>query len=183
MTTQTPVPPPPRKTRRWPWIAGLVAALLAGLGIGAAGGETPSADPAPTVTVTAEPEVITETVEGEIPADEITALIKRENAAEEREVELDERESELDEREGEITEAEETKASNTISGNGLYIVGEDIEPGRYRADASDCYWARLASTSTNDIIDNWYESGPTVVDIAESDVAFETSGCGEWVRS
>jgi|SRR5690554_4552498 len=53
------------KPRRWPWVAGIVVALLSGVGIGSAGGGEDVAKmsgPQPTVTVTAEPVVETETV-------------------------------------------------------------------------------------------------------------------------
>jgi hypothetical protein len=47
------------KNRRWPWvITGIVVSSLVGYGIGQAGSETLSADPVPTVTVTAEPETM-----------------------------------------------------------------------------------------------------------------------------
>lgn len=53
------------RPRRWPWVAGIVVALLSGVGIGSAGGGEDAAKmsgPQPTVTVTAEPVVETETV-------------------------------------------------------------------------------------------------------------------------
>lgn len=77
-TFNTPAPPqrPARAARRWPWIAGIVAALLVGIAIGAgsaeprkdgqaasdqavpsaaAGQAAPAASPAPTTTVAPEP--------------------------------------------------------------------------------------------------------------------------------
>jgi hypothetical protein len=55
MNTITPMPTKPDagKPRRWPWIAGIVAALVVGATIGAAGQTEPTAT---------EPEVVTETV-------------------------------------------------------------------------------------------------------------------------
>ncbi|TDE02813.1 hypothetical protein [Jiangella asiatica] len=60
MSNQTPtippVPQPPAtKRRRWPWIAAIVLALFAGVGIGSASGETGT-------TAMPEPQVVTETV-------------------------------------------------------------------------------------------------------------------------
>ncbi|MQB00534.1 MAG: hypothetical protein GEU78_09625 [Actinobacteria bacterium] len=66
----TPTPPPfePQHTapkrRRWPWIAAIVVAGGIGFGAGSGGEDAPAASvtpPVPAETVTAEPEVITET--------------------------------------------------------------------------------------------------------------------------
>lgn len=73
-----------------------------------------------------------------------------------------------------------------ITGDGIFIVGEDIEPGTYEANADDfCYWARLSGTSgeLDDIIANGNGPGHIVVTIKESDKAFETTGCGDWAKS
>jgi hypothetical protein len=63
-------------------------------------------------------------------------------------------------------------------GDGTYVVGTDIEPGIYHTDAdgSICYWARLASLDTNDIIDNGNPGGPTTIEIQSSDRAFQVQG-------
>ena len=55
-----------RKSRRWPWLVGIAAALLIGTGIGAAGGTDtePAAAPEPDTIV--ETETVTETVEVEV---------------------------------------------------------------------------------------------------------------------
>lgn len=72
----------------------------------------------------------------------------------------------------------------TITTDGTYQVGVDILPGTYRSSGkSDCYWARLRSLATNDIIDNDNASGPAVVQILPSDAAFLTKRCGTWQRS
>jgi hypothetical protein len=69
----------------------------------------------------------------------------------------------------------------TISTDGTYQVGTDIVPGTYRASGgSSCYWARLRSLSTNDIIDNNVSPGPQVVGILSTDAAFLTHDCGPW---
>jgi hypothetical protein len=69
-------------------------------------------------------------------------------------------------------------------GNGTWIVGQDIQPGTYRTrEASgNCYWERLSGLSGNfgDIIANDGISYPTVVTIAPTDKAFESSGCATW---
>lgn len=160
-----------------------------------------------------EPEVVTETVT-ETVTEEVEVEVEPADLEEQREAadtrddeldtrgeELDTRETELDEWAGELesTEGElETREEevstqeleieeNTIPGSGVYLVGEDIQPGTYRMvlEGSDrCYWARLAGTSgeLGDIIANDNVSGQAIVTIGEGDVAFETSRCGEWVR-
>lgn len=70
----------------------------------------------------------------------------------------------------------------SIESNGTYIVNKDIAAGTYRTDGGKygCYWARLRSFDTNDIIDNNVGDGPQVVRILPTDVAFMTRSCGNW---
>jgi hypothetical protein len=74
------------------------------------------------------------------------------------------------------------QSSRTLIGkDGTYVVGVDIDPGTWRTGGQhNCYWARLRSLNTNDIIDNNSSDGPQVVEIAVSDKAFLTKGCGAW---
>lgn len=75
-------------------------------------------------------------------------------------------------------------------GEGVYVVGPDIEPGTYRTDGPGngafpyCYWARLKDTtgSFEAIIANGNPQGPATVTIKKGDGAFETSGCAPWVK-
>ncbi|MCI3276266.1 hypothetical protein [Streptomyces cylindrosporus] len=70
------------------------------------------------------------------------------------------------------------------------MVGTDIKPGTYRTNGpqggliSDCYWARLSSTSgeVKDIIANGTSKGQATVTIASTDKAFTTTGCTTWTR-
>lgn len=191
-----PPPPPPfpdtylpvnpqgsqsKRSRRWPWILGLIGALAAGGAIGYGG--------------TPEPEVVTKEVEVEVEVepsdmDERRAeldqqeddLDDRTSELEERDEELESLASELDEREGSITATATEIEENTIPGSGVFLVGEDIQPGTYSTEGSSCYWARLSGVSGDfdDIISNGNLDGPGYVTIAESDSAFETTRCGEW---
>jgi hypothetical protein len=72
----------------------------------------------------------------------------------------------------------------TIDTDGTYLVGTDILPGVYRTTGgfggSNCYWARLNSLNTSDIINNNNSSGPQVVEILSSDRAFLTENCEPW---
>ncbi|WP_216216256.1 hypothetical protein [Amycolatopsis aidingensis] len=169
-----------KRVRRWPWVAGILAALFLGVGIGAA-------------AVAPEPEIVTKEVEvpGEIPADELAALAERVAELNERDSslalradELDQRSAELDTRAAAISEAERAVAANTV-GDGVWVVGVDVEPGTYRATdvGSDCYWKITASGSNgSDIVDNGIPGGgnPTIT-LAEGQ-DFQSARCGDWTR-
>ncbi|GAB3490325.1 hypothetical protein [Amycolatopsis cihanbeyliensis] len=169
-----------RPVRRWPWLAGILAAAAVGIGIGA-------------VAFAPEPEIVTKEVEvpGEIPAADLAALSEREAELSERDTnlalrvdELDQRSAGLDEREAAISEAERTAAANTV-GDGVWVVGVDVEPGTYRATSvgAECYWAITTSGSNGgDIIDNGIPGGgnPTISLAKGQD--FRSARCGEWTR-
>jgi hypothetical protein len=73
--------------------------------------------------------------------------------------------------------------------DGTYRVGVDIVPGSYHSAGprpggeSDCYWARLSTLNTTDIIANNISSGPQVVVIQPSDTAFSTRSCQTWQKT
>ncbi len=95
---------------------------------------------------------------------------------------LEEREQEIIDREEAVQQQEEVIARSTF-GNGVYIVGEDVEPGQYRGEGgSSCYWERT-SLNGDDILDNHLSSGPgPVVATLVAGELFETDGCGTWTR-
>lgn len=65
--------------------------------------------------------------------------------------------------------------------DGIYEIGNDIQPGKYKtAGGENCYYARLGSLDSSDIISNHFGPGPKVVQVKKTDVAFESSGCGSW---
>lgn len=75
--------------------------------------------------------------------------------------------------------------SKTTFGDGMYIVGTDIEPGTYKnTGSSGCYYARLSGfTNTIDgIIANNNVDTPAIVTIAASDKGFESTQCGTWTE-
>lgn len=182
---------PRKKPKRWPWLAGIVIAFAIGGGGGlvVAGG--------------VEPEIVTEEVEVEVePAD----LLERREALDERETvlddrgetlstrssDLDEREETLDATEAELGEREEAIAEdelrleeNTIPGSGTFLVGEDIEPGTYRSlEAEYCHWDRLSGLGGDydeDVITSGFSEGNSYVTITESDTAFSSEGCADWI--
>lgn len=68
-----------------------------------------------------------------------------------------------------------------IDNDGMYRVWIDIPMGRYRnAGGKSCYWARLGSLDTSDIIDSKKTSSPQEITIRASDTAFLTQNCGTW---
>lgn len=102
---------------------------------------------------------------------------------------LDEREAALAQREQAVQAAQTVQAAppvqqaGTFGGDGVYLVGVDVQPGTYRAAASSgCYYARLRSTSTSDIIDNNITDGPVVLTIKPTDKALQVNGCGQFQR-
>jgi len=99
-----------------------------------------------------------------------------------RQAELDSLAAELAAREAAVTTTEQTIAANTIPGDGLFIVGADVQPGTYKSDGgSPCYWARLNATG-DDIIDNYLGDGQTVMTVQGGDGLIETSGCAPFTK-
>jgi hypothetical protein len=77
-----------------------------------------------------------------------------------------------------VSGARKTIAKRSFSGEGTYRVGKDVEPGTYKAAASSgCYWARLGSGDTSDIIDNNNADGPVLLTIEPGDFAIEVTRC------
>jgi len=71
-----------------------------------------------------------------------------------------------------------------IDNDGTYLVWVDIPMGKYRnAGGTMCYWARLRSLDTSDIIDSKKTSSPQEITIRASDTAFLTQNCGTWQMS
>lgn len=68
-----------------------------------------------------------------------------------------------------------------IDNDGTYVIGLDIQDGKYRsAGGRMCYWARLRSLNSGDIIEDNKASDPQVVEIQATDTAFLTRNCGTW---
>lgn len=71
-------------------------------------------------------------------------------------------------------------------GDGMFVVGKDIQPGTYRTreGSSNCYYARLRGFggSISDIIANENTDDPAIVTIARGDKGFESRNCGTWTK-
>jgi type IV secretory pathway VirB10-like protein len=77
--------------------------------------------------------------------------------------------------------------ANTISADGVYVVGKDISPGTWHTSGDggggdQCYYATLNSTNTSDISDNNNFDGPETVNLSGV-VAFDISGPCTWIKS
>lgn len=74
-------------------------------------------------------------------------------------------------------------------GPGAYFVGAEIAPGRYYSrpdpDALQCRWQRLrdGERGLEESGDDRARGAPAVVDIAETDTAFHSDGCGTWTAA
>jgi hypothetical protein len=117
----------------------------------------------------------------------VTATIKASDAEQaqldQQKAEQDQRQQQLDARESAVSQQEQLAKLSKITGDGTYLVNKEVMPGTYRnSGASGCYWERVSGLSgtNSDIIANDNASGPAVVTIESSDVAFVTKRCGEW---
>jgi hypothetical protein len=69
-------------------------------------------------------------------------------------------------------------------GDGDWVVGQDIAPGRYSSEgtADGCYWERATGFTheLDELITNDLPSGRAIVEIAPTDVRFTSKDCGTW---
>lgn len=73
----------------------------------------------------------------------------------------------------------------TSFGDGTYLVGKDIAPGKYKSEGgSTGYWARLKGFvgGIDGILANGNPEGPTIVTILPTDKGFQTWGNGNWTK-
>lgn len=69
--------------------------------------------------------------------------------------------------------------------DGTHLVNNDVPPGTYETGSIDpfgCYWERLSGLggTLDEIIANENADSHAIVEIAENDEAFSSTGCGEW---
>ena len=155
-------------------IVGAVVALLVAAAIGRASAvqdPVQAAAPAP-VTVTAEPVTVTATVKATPAPVTVTADPTTVTAPASTVVQT---------QTATVTTEAPAGPKATIK-DGISLVGVDVQPGTYRSDNPNCYFARLSGTSGefDDIITNG--NGATVVTIDPSDKAFESRRCAPWTQ-
>ena len=69
------------------------------------------------------------------------------------------------------------------SGNGMYRVGTEIQPGLYTAPGGpECYWetSTTADASLATVTDLYYGDGPQLAQIDNTDKYFVSDDCGTW---
>ena len=77
------------------------------------------------------------------------------------------------------------QAITTPTGDGTWLVGEEIAPGTYSTPGVDfCSWKRLRgfSGAFEDIIAFDFADARQIVTIQSTDVGFTSSGCGAWTE-
>ncbi|MFF1547843.1 hypothetical protein [Streptomyces sp. NPDC058291] len=145
-----------------------LVSLFVGMGIGASDGSAEAgkeaadakAGPRPTVTVT-------RTAPGEAATAAAPAVTKTVTAQPKK--------------------AAPAGPATTFSGEGEYLVGEDVKPGTYKTAGSEgefgCYWERAknASGEFDSIIANNNLEGPGRVTLNKGEY-FKTNRCQEWKR-
>jgi hypothetical protein len=157
-----PPPPPPaarKQRRRWPWIAAgvLVVIIVVAALAGGDEDEEPAASERTTTTAGAT-EATDASTTTEAPRTTTTAAPT-------------------------TTETPTTtKPPLPGFGPGTQVVGTDTQPGRYVAGGELCYWERLSGLggTFEEIITNGNPEGQAIVEILDSDVAFNSDGCGDW---
>jgi hypothetical protein len=71
--------------------------------------------------------------------------------------------------------------------DGQYIIGKDVQPGRYKsAGPSDdslgiCYWDTSKDGTANTIVDQGVEKGQAYATLRPGQY-FKTSGCNTWYK-
>ena len=187
----------PRK--RPPWVrraaiaGGIAIAVLAGVGIGAAGSSHQSQ--------IASYQHQIKVLKGEVSTAQFTAKSDREQmqsaqnqadtavsqanqaAAQKYAAKMSQADALLKKLRGE----QHLVQSSTISQDGVYVVGQDIPAGTYHTSGNgggalnQCYYATLSSTNTSDILDNNNFNGPETVNLSGV-YAFQISGGCTWTK-
>jgi hypothetical protein len=158
----TPVSPAPKPSGRWKWIAGIVAAFVLGLTFGSLGNSDTSSQAiadAPATSAAPAPTYSPPTYSPptyEVPAAPVP------------------------------TPTPEPTGPATSFSDGIYEVGVDVEPGRYKTPGSggtsiwdSCYWERAKDDSgeLRSIIANDNITGPGSITLKEGEFVKGSGGC------
>ncbi len=77
-----------------------------------------------------------------------------------------------------------TTPATSITTDGTFHIGVDIQPGTYTTTTAGtvCAWARLSGSATGTLTlqAGGAINGTTTVTIQPTDYAFVTNGCGSW---
>lgn len=154
----------------WKWaVAGVVGIVIGAAAAGGASEKTKTVTNTETSTVTTQDTTAVEEAQAEL------SDLKEQTSTERRR---------LRRLKKKVTGARATVAKNSFEGDGTYVVGSDISAGVYRASASPgCYWARLSSLDTSDIIDNDNADGPVVIEVLPTDKAVTVTRCATFRKA
>lgn len=88
----------------------------------------------------------------------------------------------LDNRETALKPAEDAAKANTLEGDGVFEVGVDVKPGKWKNDdAGDgCYWSINSDPNGEDIIANSNGGGPRTIEIRKGQYLELRNDCGTW---
>ncbi len=76
------------------------------------------------------------------------------------------------------------KYAERIPGDGMYVVGVDVAPGRYVCGApGDGYWVRYPDNGVGPVTGRRHGTGAAEVVIEPGDTAFDSHMPGEWTRA
>jgi len=175
---ETPVVPPARRRRPW-WIAGAAVGAVLLVAIGATAG------------VVARNRAVNDQRDRAAGAEQRASSLRDQVSRQQSRIAEQQRELAHDKAQVEQLkrtpptrpQPKPTPAPNaaTSFGDGLYQVGVAIQPGQYRTDGTGtCYWGKLSTGNTNDVIVNNYSSGPQTVTIDSP--YFESESCGTWTK-
>lgn len=188
-----PVGTPKRPKRPWyrrTWVVALVAGIL-GIVIGAAAGSSSSSGSSTAISPAARRQIDAARGAQQQAESERDQARDALNAAQSdlttRKAALDKRKSDLDARERKITDAEKAAKANSFGGDGIYLVGTDIQPGTYKAQPSpsgNCYTEvdRNLDGGLDSIMNNNNTSGPVVLSVPSTAKAVKVSGCGDFQK-
>jgi hypothetical protein len=197
---------PPKAQRRWPKRVGMGAALVVALGVGAAIGATGASNTSAVNAAnqklaaaqrqlgTLRSQVSTlqsqattlhaQYQQAKTSAQNATTIAdqKASIAWTTRNAQLDQKAATLKQQQATLNAQTGAVAANTISQDGVYVVGRDIKGGTWHTTGGgQCYYAKLGSTDTSNIIDNNNITGPATVDLGGA-YAFDISGGCTWVK-
>ncbi len=191
----------PTSGRRWVWPVVAVVALFAGVGIGAAAGTDQSKiDDVNRRLASTSRELRTVRQERDAALRRVNdrnskqraeeaataAAAAKQEAADRKEVDdaLAEQKRLADEAAAQQAQAAAAEAlRNKIDGDGVYAIGTDKNPGRYKTTGSPtgCYWQISPDPNGSDIVENDFGDGVAYAQISPGQF-FQTKGCGSWDR-
>jgi hypothetical protein len=179
----TPTADPRRRAWKVPTAVG-VAALLVGIGIGAASSDDASEPKGPEAH-SATGRTAADLDKREAALDkQASKQAATQSSLEDAVAEVTNRDAELADREDAIKALEEKAEADTIEGDGNYAVGDDIKAGTWKnADRGpNCYWSINSDSNGDDIVSNGNGGGPQTLQLSKGQYLELANDCGTWRR-